>query len=130
MDIIASKTICKYKNVKIVLSHGGGTLSYLIGRPASVIPYLDETQAIPDILEDAKEFYDDTAVSGSENVLTVLEKFAKPGHITYSSDYPYANYGIIDYHTDGLDKFEFKVKSLLNQINRKNALKLFPRFSQ
>jgi len=129
VDLIVSGTVRRCPNVKIVLSHAGGTLPYLVGRPATVMPYLDKAFTVEDFLEDARNFYYDTAVAGSENVLMVIEKFAKPGHVLYGSDYPYAGPSIITYHTDGLDKFPFQSKMLLQDINRNNALKLFPRLA-
>jgi predicted TIM-barrel fold metal-dependent hydrolase len=129
VDLIASRTVRRCPNVKIILSHAGGTLPYLAGRPATVIPYLDSTWTPEDFLEDASNLYYDTAVAGSKNVLMVIEKFVKPGHILYGSDYPYAGPGIISYHTDGLDNFPFESKTLLEDINCNNALKLFPRLA-
>ena len=94
------------------------------------MPYLDKSHVPEDLIEDARNFYYDTAVAGSVNVLTVLEKFAKPGHVLYGSDYPYAGPGIIDYHNTGLDGFPFQDKALLQNINRNNALALFPRLAK
>ena len=130
VDLLVSRTMRKFPNVKIILSHAGGTLPYLIGRPASVMPYLDKSHNPEDFIEDARNFYYDTAVAGSTNVLTILQHFAKPGHILYGSDYPYAGPGIIDYHTEGLDAFTFDKTGLLEEINNKNALALFPRLNK
>lgn len=130
VDLLVSRTVRSYPKVKIILSHAGGTLPYLIGRPASVMPYLDKSHNPEDLIEDARNFYYDTAVAGSTNVLTILQNFAKPGHILYGSDYPYAGPGIIDYHTTGLDAFPFENSSLLEGINNKNALALFPRLAK
>lgn len=129
VDLIASRTVRRCPNVKIILSHAGGTLPYLVGRPASMIPYLDSTWTPEDFIEDASNLYYDTALAGSENVLLVIERFAKPGHVLYGSDYPYASPGTITYHTDGLDKFPFQSKTFLEDVNRNNALKLFPRLA-
>ncbi|KAF2671831.1 amidohydrolase 2 [Microthyrium microscopicum] len=129
VDLIASRTVKRCPNVKIILSHAGGTLPYLVGRPATVLPYLDKTWNPEDFIEDASNLYYDTAVAGSKNVLLVIEKFAKPGHVLYGSDYPYAGPGIITYHTDGLDKYPFETKNFLDDVNRNNALKLFPRLA-
>ncbi|KAJ3465010.1 hypothetical protein MRS44_005668 [Fusarium solani] len=126
LDMIYNKTVRNNPNCKIILSHGGGVLPYLIGRPASILP--KSKGELDEFLDDARNFYYDLAVAGSENVLRVLEKFAKPGHLLYGSDTPYANDGIIDFHTSGLDSYKFGDMDLINQINRDNALSLFPRF--
>ncbi len=130
VDLIVSKRIREYPHVKIILPHAGGTLPYLLGRPASVMPYLSKDHHTDEIFDDARNFYYDTAVSGSENVLTVLEKWAKPGHVLYGSDYPYAGPGIIKFHNDGLENYPFKDKNITTAINNGAALELWPRLKQ
>ena len=128
LDMITHNVVRDNPNCKIILSHAGGTLPYLIGRPASILPKTDaEHEAF---MDQARSFYFDSAVAGSENVLKIIEDFAKPGHILYGSDTPYANEHIINYHTKGLDKFPFKNQKLRDEINRTNALALFPRLAE
>lgn len=128
LDMITHNVVRDNPNCKIILSHAGGTLPFLIGRPASILPQTDaEHEAF---MDQARSFYYDSAVAGSENVLKIMEDFAKPGHILYGSDTPYANEHIIDYHTSGLDKFPFKNAKLRDEINRTNALALFPRLAE
>lgn len=126
LDMLHSKTVRNNPNCKIILSHAGGTLPYLIGRPASVLTSND--QELKEFWDDASSFYYDVAVSGTENVLRTLEKFAKPDHILYGSDTPYAHDGIIDFHTKRLDQYEFADPGMRKAIDRDNALKLFPQF--
>lgn len=125
LDMLHNKTVRNNPNCKIILSHAGGTLPFLIGRPASILP---KGQAELDAFwDDARSFYYDTAVAGTENVLSIMEKFAKPGHLLYGSDTPYANNDIINFHTSRQDEFQFKDPSLAAKVNRENALELFPR---
>ena len=119
------KTVRNNPNCKIILSHAGGTLPFLIGRPASILPKGQEE--LDAFWDDARNFYYDTAVAGTENVFRILERFAKPGHILYGSDTPYANNDIINFHTSRQDKYQFENPDLAVQINHENALALFPR---
>lgn len=125
VDMLYNKTVRNNSNCKIILSHAGGTLPYLIGRPASI--FGKDREEIQSFIEDARNFYFDTAVAGTPNVLKILEEFAKPGHILYGSDAPYANNKIIDFHTWQLDEYKFESTKLIDEINRGNALALFPR---
>jgi hypothetical protein len=59
--------------------------------------------------------------------MRIIEKFAKPGHLLYGSDTPYANNDIIRFHTSRQDEHQFEDKGLADRINRGNALDLFPR---
>lgn len=125
LDMLYNKTVRKNPNCKIILSHAGGTLPFLLGRPASILTKTQEE--LDEFWDDARNFYYDTAVAGSENVLRIMEKFAKPGHLLYGSDTPYANNDIINFHTSRQDAYKYEDPSLPAKINRENALALFPR---
>jgi predicted TIM-barrel fold metal-dependent hydrolase len=131
LDLVINGHMRRYPKVKIILSHGGGTLPYLISRTASTLGCMrPEAFDTDQMIEDAKKFYFDVAVTGHEIPLSLLQDFAQPDHILFGSDYPYAPWSIIDYHIKGLDKFEFKNPDLKQNIANKNALKLFPRLQQ
>ena len=129
VDLILSHCLRDHPNCKIILSHSGGTLPYLANRPGGGLTYISKGLTPAEFVEDARKFYFDTAVSGGEYTLMVLEKFAKPSHILYGSDFPYAHSPSIDFHTAGLDRFPFKNREMLQEINHKNALALFPRLA-
>lgn len=125
VDMLYNKTVRSNPNCKIILSHAGGTLPFLHSRPASIIP--KDEKELEEFWDDALNFYYDTAVAGSENVLRLMERFAKPGHLLYGSDHPYANDNIIDFHTSRQDAYSFEDPGLEAKINRQNALELFHR---
>ncbi|KAA8915622.1 hypothetical protein TRICI_002232 [Trichomonascus ciferrii] len=126
VDMLSSNILKRYPNCKVVLSHAGGTLPYLVCRPASILPYLDSSLNTDQLMQQAKSFYFDTALSGNEYALSLLRKFAKPDHIIFGSDYPYAPTPVVDLNTKGLEATA-EVSDILDQINYKNALSLFPR---
>ncbi|KAL3441562.1 hypothetical protein BJX65DRAFT_299702 [Aspergillus insuetus] len=125
LDMLHNKTVRNNPNCKIILSHAGGTLPFLLSRPASVLTKTKEE--LDAFWDDARNFYYDTAVAGSENVLRIMEKFAKPGHLLYGSDTPYANNDIVKFHTSRQDAYQFEDEDLAERINRGNAMDLFPR---
>ena len=130
VDLIISKNIRIFKNVKIILSHAGGVLPYLMGRPASIVPAVSAKHNADQMLEDAREFYYDTALSGSPNQLLLVKDFVKPGHLLFGSDFPYAPPASIDYHIEGLDKYPFEKEGLLDETNYKNGMALIPRLAR
>ena len=83
-----------------------------------------------EFLEHARSFYFDLALSGNPLTLELLFKFAKPGHVLYRSDFPYAPTRTIDTHVDMLDEFlrEKLSKETVYGAERGTALELFPRF--
>ncbi|KAI0437782.1 hypothetical protein F4803DRAFT_128294 [Xylaria telfairii] len=147
IDLIISSTIRSHPNVKIILSHAGGTLPYLALRPATMLPYipsetsslangskekqncLSATELMSNFMEDAQSFYYDTALSNSPLQLALLKDFAHPGHILFGSDFPYAPTPAIRHMNRLLDEYGGKDEDLVYSINIASALKLFPRLS-
>jgi predicted TIM-barrel fold metal-dependent hydrolase len=127
VDLILSHSMSKHPRCKVILSHAGGTLPYIVTRPSVGMPAFTNGFTEVEFIATAQDFYYDTACSGGEYVLMVIEKFAKPGHILFGSDFPYAHKPSIIQHCEGLDAFPFKDPGLLERINFRNALALFPR---
>lgn len=137
VDLITSGTVRSHPNLKMILSHAGGTLPYLALRPASVLPYLpgrEGTQAGPtnataDFLEDARSFYFDTALSAAPLTLDLLKGFAKPGHVLFGSDYPYAPPPVIRQMNELLDAYEERDGAFVRSLSVEAAVGLFPRLA-
>ncbi|RDA86835.1 hypothetical protein CP532_1391 [Ophiocordyceps camponoti-leonardi (nom. inval.)] len=126
-DLIISNNLREFPECKIILSHGGGTLPYLIHR----ITMLTDTAAKTDktaeeMIEDGKRFYFDLALSGSELVLSALLDFAEPGHVLFGSDFPNAPEATIQRFTRVIDSYKMSPETR-DQINHGAALALFPR---
>ncbi|OKP12742.1 2-amino-3-carboxymuconate-6-semialdehyde decarboxylase [Penicillium subrubescens] len=129
VDLITTDTVRKYKNCKIILSHGGGTLPSLALRPAIAMKECGLCDMTAEhFLENARMFYYDLALTDSTFALPLLQKFASPDHILYGSDFPYAPNSAIKYFSKSLAEAEISEEEA-DKINSGNALKLFPRLS-
>lgn len=137
VDLITSGTVRSHPNVKIILSHAGGTLPYLALRPAAMLPYvpsaaaaggggLSATAVTDSFIEDARSFYFDTALSASALTLDLLKGFAKPGHVLFGSDYPYAPTPAIRTMDRLLDEYGNRDGAFVQSVNTGAALRLFP----
>ncbi|TMS51836.1 amidohydrolase family protein [Mycobacterium sp. DBP42] len=116
----------KYPTIKFVLSHAGGFVPYASHRMAVAI--MGDTGRSPaDTLDDFASFYFDTALSSSAAALPTLLAFAKPGHITFGSDWPFAPLPASRLFAAGLDTYDGLDAAARQAINRDNALALFPR---
>ncbi|MEZ0365927.1 amidohydrolase family protein [Mycobacterium sp. pUA109] len=116
----------RYPNIRFILSHAGGFVPYASHRMAVAI--MGDTGRSPaDSLDDFASFYFDTALSSSAAALPTLLAFAKPGHITFGSDWPFAPIAAGQLFAAGLDTYRGIDDSTLDAINRTNALALFPR---
>jgi 6-methylsalicylate decarboxylase len=116
----------EYPNIKFVLSHAGGFVPYASHRMAVAI--MGDTGASPvDTLDDFTGFYFDTALSSSAAALPTLLAFAKPGHITFGSDWPFAPVAAGKLFAAGLETDPGLDAETRDAIDRTNALTLFPR---
>jgi 6-methylsalicylate decarboxylase len=116
----------KYSNIRFTLSHAGGFVPYASHRMAVAI--MAETGASPaDTLDDFSGFYFDTALSSSAAALPTLLAFAKPGHITFGSDWPFAPVTAGKLFAAGLETYAGMDAGTRDAIDRNNALALFRR---
>jgi predicted TIM-barrel fold metal-dependent hydrolase len=117
-----------YPNIRFILSHAGGFLPYASHRMAVAIT--GDTGSSPtDSLDDFSGFYFDTALSSSAAALPTLLAFAKPGHITFGSDWPFAPVGAGKLFAAGLESYPGLDARARTEIERTNALSLFPRLA-
>ena len=115
----------RYPNIKFILCHAGGFVPYAAHRMA--VALAGEGRSPMDSLEDFSTFYFDTALSSSAAALPSLLAFAKPGHVMFGSDWPFAPPPAVQYFTAGLDGYPGITDHAA--IDRKNATTLFPRLA-
>jgi predicted TIM-barrel fold metal-dependent hydrolase len=124
--LVRSGIRTRYPNIRFILSHAGGFVPYASHRMAVAIT-ADTGRAWADVLDDFASFYFDTALSSSAAALPTLLAFAKPGHITFGSDFPYAPTAAGKLFAAGLETYPGIDADTLAGIERHNALTLFPR---
>ena len=125
--LLVRNGICrKYPNIKFILSHAGGFVPYASHRMA--VSIMGDTGRSPsDSLDDFAGFYFDTALSSSAAALPSLLAFAKPGHVTFGSDWPFAPIAAGQLFAAGLETYAGLDPDTRAAIERSNALALFPR---
>jgi len=116
----------RYPNVRFILSHAGGFVPYASHRMAIAIT-ADTGRSWADVLDDFASFYFDTALSSSAAALPSLLAFAKPGHVTFGSDFPFAPTAAGKLFAAGLETYPGLDAATRGAIERTNALALFPR---
>jgi 6-methylsalicylate decarboxylase len=87
----------------------------------------DTGRSWADALDDFAGFYFDTALSSSAAALPTLLAFAKPGHITFGSDWPFAPTAAGKLFAAGLETYPTINTGTREAIERTNALALFSR---
>jgi 6-methylsalicylate decarboxylase len=129
IDLILSNTLASTaQNCKIILSHAGGTLPYLIYRVAAMIPHTrwHINKSREQIVDEASRFYFDTAISANEITFASLFKLARKGHVLFGSDFPNAPKEGIEWFTGEFDNYAKGLeKEGRRELESGNAEKLF-----
>jgi predicted TIM-barrel fold metal-dependent hydrolase len=127
LDLIISGTVRSYPDIKVILSHAGGNLPYVIGRAASLLPSFSglKTATTEDIIEDAKRFYFDLALSSTSHTLDTLLANFPTDHVMYGSDFPFAPPVATIPLAKALDAYNMD-DEMRSNIHQRNALKIFP----
>jgi predicted TIM-barrel fold metal-dependent hydrolase len=121
--LVRNRVVSRYPNIRFILSHAGGFVPYASHRMSVAIAA--ETGRTPlEALEDFQSFYFDTALSSSPAALPTLLAFARPGHILFGSDWPFAPTQAARYFANGLDQHNLDPQTRA-AINRHNAARLF-----
>ncbi|MGN9908867.1 amidohydrolase family protein [Phytohabitans sp. LJ34] len=126
LNLIASGTLERYPDLKIILSHAGGFLPYLAGRAESQGRQGEFVD--PAVFRRAlRAFYYDTAMPASPYAMPTLLKAVGPSQILYGTDFaarPATEVGVITRDLDGDTALDRHTR---RAVNRANALRLFPR---
>jgi predicted TIM-barrel fold metal-dependent hydrolase len=122
--LVQGGAVRRFPNLRIVLAHAGGFLPYASHRLMAAL--LNEGGRSPgDVLEDLRSFYFDTALSASPTALPSLLAFAKPGHVLFGSDWPFAPQAAVAYFTAQLDAYAALDADGHAAIDRHDAAHLF-----
>ncbi|OBT65741.1 hypothetical protein VE03_03347 [Pseudogymnoascus sp. 23342-1-I1] len=131
MDMIMMGTRQKYPDCKVILSHAGGALPYLISRPATPMRNAPDFAShhitgttYEKVMQDFRSMYYDVALSASPQVLDMLFKMVPHDHILYGSDFPYAPPPAYPAFLEDLENYEMDTE-IRDKINFKNATALF-----
>jgi predicted TIM-barrel fold metal-dependent hydrolase len=131
LNMVLNGVMDRYRDVRVILSHGGGFLPYAAYRFSGLTStVVDRGREADDILRDMKRFYFDTALSASPSALPALLAFAEPGHVLYGSDWPFAPQEAGSYYNHFLETYPDFTPGQAEAIDRGNAEALFPRLAR
>jgi 6-methylsalicylate decarboxylase len=116
----------RYPAIRFVLAHAGGFVPYAAHRLALGISATTGREPTT-VLAAFRSFYFDTALSSTADTLACLLGFAAPDHVLYGSDWPFAPDSAVSYFAAELDSAQALTSQQRHDIDRGNALQLFPR---
>ena len=126
MSLLMSGNMPKWRDIKFLWSHGGGTIPMLADRIAWLITKTmrGTEKLIPDgPVAEFKRFYYDTANAGYGAPMSALLKLVPPEQIVFGTDYPYVStdWNAKALRTTGLSDAQIR------GIETQNAKVLIPR---
>lgn len=125
-QMIFGGAAARYANVRMIWSHGGGTMPYLIERFTGMAKSPRYASKFPGGFEAAAgKFYYDTAQVANPPAMSALTKVVPVSQIVFGTDYPART---LAEHVKGLKECGLFGPKELQQIDRDNALALLPRF--
>ncbi|KAI0353627.1 amidohydrolase 2 [Trametes cingulata] len=111
----------KWPNVKIILSHLGGSTSSLVPRVAVLSNYVGCALSPQEILDGFKTFYYDTALSSHETTLTAVKAFIPSTRLLFGTDFPAVSTSMVEWYTKNADAFFANAPDDLECVMHKNA---------
>jgi predicted TIM-barrel fold metal-dependent hydrolase len=123
-SLVFSGTAARLRDMRIIFSHGGGTLPFLTERFLR-LPQANKNLAarVPNGVEaELKRFYYDTAQASHPYALASLTRLIPASQILFGTDFPYRT---ASDHVKGLTEYGFSAGDL-QAIDRDNAVRLMP----
>ena len=116
----------RYPNVRMIFSHGGGTMPFLVERFVGMANSAQNKPKFPQGFAGAAgKFYYDTAQVANPAAMSALSKVVPISQIVFGTDYPFRTPAE---HVKGLKECGVFSARDLERIDRENALPLLPRF--
>jgi predicted TIM-barrel fold metal-dependent hydrolase len=125
--IVFGGAAARYPNVRLIFSHAGGTMPFLIERFVNLAKSQQFASQLPEgFAGAANKFYYDTAQTSNPAAMSALSKVVPVSQIVFGTDFPFRNAAE---HVKGMKDCGVFSPSDLQAIDRQNALKLLPRLS-
>jgi 6-methylsalicylate decarboxylase len=131
-QLILTNTLERCPNLRLIVSHAGGTLPFLVDRITGASLRLPgaEGRDPGGAAVYLRRLYYDLAGSTSPAALASLLQLVDPSHVLYGTDWPWSTEPHARELTDALDRSPLLQPDDRDRICRQNALDLFPRLRQ
>ena len=130
MNMIASGTIRRCPDVRIIAAHGGGTLPFLAHRIARNIVRFGKASpafTLEEVMGAFRSFYFDLTAVSHPFAIDALLTLAPPERLLYGSDHPFMLSTLIPPAIEFVFSYPKIDEATRKALSNGNALKLFPR---
>lgn len=122
-NLLFSGTLLRYRDIKFIFSHSGGTLPVLAGRISQLARPADREKMPQGIEFELRRLHYDVANAANRPAFGALTQLVPISQVMFGSDYPYVPVGAT---ANGLSNLGLSAGDLA-AIHRGNAINLFPR---
>ena len=122
--MLTSGTAAKYPYMRMIWSHGGGTLPMLLARYETL--WTGKEFWPNGVYAELRRFHYDTAFIFVPGALQAVNVMATASRILFGTDVPF---GTASQHTHGIINSGVFSADELRMIDRENALRLFPQYA-
>lgn len=117
----------RFPDIRMIWSHAGGTMPYLIERFVRMAQMRDYAKLLPQgFMPEAQRFFYDTAQVANHPTLTCAREVVPDTHFVFGTDFPYRT--SIE-HIEGLEACGVFNATQLDAIARGNVATILPRYS-
>jgi 6-methylsalicylate decarboxylase len=125
-ELVFSGTTRRCPNVRIIFSHAGGSMPFLVERFINLAKSSTFAPQLPQgFLAEATKLYYDTAQTSNAAAMSALLKVVPVSQIVFGTDYPFRTAAD---HVKGLQECGLFTPKNLREIGRENAVRLLPRY--
>jgi predicted TIM-barrel fold metal-dependent hydrolase len=120
-SLLFSGAAARYRDIRLIFSHAGGTMPFLIERFLNLAREARWATRLPDgVLAELQRFYYDTAQVSNRSAMSSLREVIPASQILFGTDYPYRG---SEEHVNGLKTCGFDAGEL-EAIESSNARRL------
>ena len=118
----------RYPDIRVIWSHAGGTMPYLIERFVRMAQTRDYAKLLPQgFMPEARRFFYDTAQVANHTTLSCAREVIPDGRFVFGSDFPYRTAAE---HIDGLEACGVFDGAQLDAIARGNVAAILPQYAR
>jgi predicted TIM-barrel fold metal-dependent hydrolase len=124
VNLIYNGTLRRCPDIKLIVSHAGGTVPFLSDRIAG----MEESSNVPNVLDTIRSLYYDVAAAMAPAALRSLQTVTDPTHILWGSDLPFASAERLRAELKQWNAYDGLEGATRAAVEHGNAQRLFPRF--
>jgi predicted TIM-barrel fold metal-dependent hydrolase len=127
LNLVSSGTLRRFPNVRMIVSHGGGTLPLLVPRIARhMVRFARSPVTAHEVMADFRSLYFDVTAVSHPHAIDTLLAIAPRDHLLYGSDHPFMLPTVIPQGIDFLAKSPKFDEATRRAVSYENAQRLFP----